>query len=78
MDTFTSYATILHILWFALLRYISIIWPVKFKSFAAKYAKVRQFFDLCCGIPLEPNGKTTWWEITLHAFLLVPSADQRK
>ena len=36
----TSSATVVHIMWFAILRFISIQWPHDFKQFIGKYSKV--------------------------------------
>ena len=40
VDGFTSSVTILHIVWFAVLRFISLQWPIQFKAFNKKYVKV--------------------------------------
>ena len=40
VDAGTSYVTTLHILWFSILRYISLQWPHQFKTFTANYGKV--------------------------------------
>jgi len=41
VDVFTTYATSVHILWFAILRFVSLHRPHQFKSFAEKYGKVK-------------------------------------
>ena len=38
----TTYATAVHILWFAFLRFMSLQWPFLFKPFAEKYGKVSE------------------------------------
>ena len=40
VDNFTSFATTLHIMWFALLRFVSLQWPTEFKGFTSQYVKV--------------------------------------
>ena len=40
VDVLTSYVTTLHVLWFSILRFISLQWPHQFKTFSANYGKV--------------------------------------
>ena len=40
VDSSTSSTTTIHILWFAILRFVSIQWPHEFKRCIAKYTKV--------------------------------------